>query len=339
MTIKYPVCVCAVALVAAACASPAPATSAPVAIASTPRATLPPTPTPTPSPAPPAYYVAWTLDFEGDAASDAALANTAAIADELGIPMTIMWNPRAWTTPTVPPERAAAMLRWTEARAAKGDEIGMHLHLWTDFVAAAGIPPRLSPRWAGRVDGYDVPITAYTEDEQRKLVAYGLRLMADHGVSGVRSFRAGGDIADASTLRALVANGIAIDCTAVAAGSFGSLRLPWTLASDAQPYHPSPSDANAPGSLPLLETPTNGGNTYGYTATSIAPIARADLAMLGPPGRAATENRAIVIVSHPATIDATERAAIETLLRSFDPYRAGGSLRFVTLRDLARVWH
>src|SRR4029077_665928 len=39
-----------------------------------------------------AEYVVWTLDFEGDASSDEAMANTAAIADEQKMPMTIMWN-------------------------------------------------------------------------------------------------------------------------------------------------------------------------------------------------------------------------------------------------------
>ncbi|MDE3192733.1 MAG: hypothetical protein KGN00_03500 [Chloroflexota bacterium] len=348
MTIKYPVWACILAVVAAACVStpaptPAPRASAPAtaplsAASASPAATPLPTPSPTPAPA---YYVVWTLDFEGDAASDQALANTAAIADELHIPTTVLWNPRAWTTTSVTAERAAAMLRWTRDRAAKGDEVGLHLHMWTDFVRAAGVAPRTAPSWAARGDGYDVPMTSYSEDDQRKLIAYGLKLMADHGVSGVTSFRAGGDIADAATLRALVANGIGVDCTAVAAGSFGSLRLPWTLRSDAQPYHPARDDANSSGDLPILEAPTNGGNTYGYTTLSIVPIARADLAMLGPPGRPATRSKAIVIVSHPATIDAVEHAAIESLLRSFDPYRAdtaGGPLRFVTLRDLARLW-
>src|SRR5256712_5400699 len=90
-------------------------------------------------------YVVWTLDFEGDASSDDAMANTAAIADELTIPMTIMWNPRVWTTTQVPSARAAAMLEWTKARVTKGDEVSLHLHMWTDFVRAAGIVPRTAP--------------------------------------------------------------------------------------------------------------------------------------------------------------------------------------------------
>ena len=286
-------------------------------------------------------YVVWTLDFEGDAASDETMSNTAAIADAFKIPMVVMWNPRAWTTTQVPAERAAAMFAWTNARAATGAEVALHLHMWTDYVQAAGIAPRLMPRWAGRLDGYDVPITAYSEADQSKLIAYGLQLMADHGTTGVTSFRAGGDFGDAATLRALAANGITADCTAVPAGTFGSLRWPWTLAADAQPYRPSREDANKAGDLPLLEAPTNAGNTYGYTVSSIAPVVQADLAMLARAGEVATGRKGLTIVSHPGTIDPTERAAIETLFHAFDGLRYdrdSGPLRFVTLKELARAW-
>jgi hypothetical protein len=286
-------------------------------------------------------YVVWTLDFEGDAASDATMANTAAIADALKLPMTVMWNPRAWTTTAVAAPQAEVMLAWTKGRAAKGNEVALHLHMYLDYVRAAGVTPKSRPAWSGRSDGYDVPMTAYSEDEQRSLIAYGLRLMADHGLTGITSFRAGGLFADAATLRAAAASGMTADCSATGAGTFGSLRLPWTLAADAQPYRPSRDDANKPGDLALLEAPTNGGNTYGYTAASIAAVVRADLAMLAKPGAVAAERRAITIVSHPGTIDATERAAIEALFRAFDPLRYdqdAGPLRFVTLRQLAAAW-
>jgi len=286
-------------------------------------------------------YVVWTLDFEGDASSDEAMANTAAIADGLKVPMTVMWNPRVWTTTAVPAERADAMLAWTKARAVKGDEVALHLHMYLDLVRAAGVAPRSQPTWSGRLDGYDVPMTAYAEGDMAKMLDLSLRLMQEHGLAKPTSFRAGGLIADAAVLRAVAAAGFTADCSATAAGTFGSLRLPWTLPADAQPYAPAKEDANTSGDLPLLEAPTNGGNTYGYTSASIAPIVRADLAMLAKPGEVATTRKAITIVSHPGTIDAAERAAIETLLHAFDPFRYDqdrGPVRSITLRELAQVW-
>ena len=286
-------------------------------------------------------YVVWTLDFEGDASSDQAMANTAAIADEQRIPMTIMWNPRVWTTAQVPPARADAMLAWTKDRVAKGDELSLHLHMWTDFVRAAGLVPRTAPSWAGRGDGYDVPITAYPENDQRALVEYSLRLMAEHGLARPTTFRAGGQFANEATLRTLAALGFAVDASAVPAGAFGRLPYPWTLAADAQPYRPSTADANAPGDLPLLEAPTIGGNTFGYDIRTIEPIIHADLSYLAPAGEIASTRRAITIVSHPGTIDATERAAITELFDALASLRYdldNGPLRFVTLAQLAQAW-
>ena len=288
-------------------------------------------------------YVLWTLDFEGDASGDAELANTAAIADGLGIPMAIFWNPRAWTSDQVSAERQAAMLAWTKGRQAKGDEIALHLHMWTDYVRAAGLVPKTVPSWAGRGDGYDVPITAYSEAEQKALIDYGVALMADHGLPKPTSFRAGGDMADATTLRAVAASGFDLDCTAVAKDypPIGRIPYPWTLPVGAQPYRPSRTDANAVGDLPLLEAPTIGGNTYAFTVNSIQPQIRANLALLAAAGTVATSRKTITVVSHPGTIVPAERAAIEALLGAFDGLRYDkdrGPVRFVTASQLARAY-
>ena len=288
-------------------------------------------------------YVVWTLDFEGDASGDAELANTAAIADGLKIPMAVFWNPRVWTSDQVSAERQAAMLAWTKGRQTKGDEVALHLHMWTDYVRAAGLVPKTVPSWAGRGDGYDVPITAYSENEQKTLIDFGLQLMADHGLPKPTSFRAGGDMGDATTLRAVAAAGFDLDCTAVAKDypSIGRIPYPWNLPVGAQPYRPSRTDANVAGDLPLLEAPTIGGNTYAFTASSIQPQIRANLALLAPAGAVATDRKAITVVSHPGTIVPAERAAIEALLGAFDALRYdkdSGPVRFVTAAQLAKAY-
>ena len=122
---------------------------------------------------------------------------------------------------------------------------------------------------------------------------------------------------------------------------FGRLPYPWTLAADAQPYRPSATDANKSGDLRLLEAPTIGGNTYAFDVRTIQPIIRADLSYLAPTGEIATTRRAITIVSHPGTIDATERAAITALFEALTPLRYDqdkGPVRFVTLAQLAQAW-
>jgi hypothetical protein len=285
----------------------------------------------------------WTLDFEGDASGDAELANTAAIADGLKIPMSVFWNPRAWTTNQVSQERQDAMLAWTKDRQVKGDEVALHLHMWTDYVRAAGVAVRTAPSWAGRGDGYDVPMTAYPESDQKALIDYGVKLMAEHGLPKPTSFRAGGDIGDAATLRAVAAAGFNADCTAIAKDypAVGRVPYPWNLPVGAQPYRPSSTDANAIGDLPLLEAPTIGGNTYGFTVSSIQPQIRANLGLFAAAGSIAAERKAITVVSHPGTIVPVERAAIEALLGAFGPLRYdadAGPVRFVTLAQLAHAY-
>jgi hypothetical protein len=287
-------------------------------------------------------YVVWTLDFEGDAASDEAMNNTYAINRSFFVPMTIMWNPRVWTTTQVSRERADAMRRWTMniANAGQG-EVALHLHAWTDFIRAAGVTPRVSPSWAARGDGYDVPLTAFNESETKQLIEHALKLMADNGMPRPTSFRGGGLFANAANLRAVAAAGFTADTSATPAGDFGLLPLPWTLPRDAQPYRPSATDANVPGDLPLLEVPNIAGNTYGLTAFSIQRVVNDDLAMLAQVGSVATQRRTLTLVSHPATVDATERAAIETLFKAFEPYRWDrdlGPLRYVTLAQLAKAY-
>jgi hypothetical protein len=255
----------------------------------------------------------------------------------------VFWNPRVWTTTGVSSERQDAMLAWTKDRLAKGDEVGLHLHLWTDYVRAAGLVPRTAPSWAGRGDGYDVPITAYPENEQQAMIGYGVKLMTEHGLPTPTSFRAGGDFADAATLRAVAASGFTADCTAVAKDypPIGRIPYPWTLPAGAQPYRPSSSDANAAGDLTLREAPTIGGNTFGFTTQTIQPQIRANLALFAPVGAAAADRRAITVVSHPGTIVPAERAAIEALLGAFAPLRYdtdSGPVRFVTLAQLAKAY-
>ena len=287
-------------------------------------------------------YLVWTLDFEGDDATDEVLNNTYAINRTYFVPLTLLWNPRVWTTTQVSRERAEAMRKWTMDVAGAGHaEIGLHLHAWTDFVRAAGVTPRTSPSWAGRGDGYDVPLTAFDESETKKLLDHALKLMADNRMPKPTSFRAGGLFANAANLRAVAAAGFTADTSATSSGDFGQLTYPWRLPRDAQPYRPSATDANVAGDLPLLEVPNIAGNTYGHTTFTIQRIINDDLAMLPAVGAPAMQRRAMTLVSHPSTIDPTERAAIEKLFQAFEPYRWDrdkGPLRYVTLSQLAKAY-
>ena len=113
------------------------------------------------------------------------------------------------------------------------------------------------------------------------------------------------------------------------------------LAQGAQPYRPSRTDANVAGDLPVLEVPNNAGNTYGLTSFSIQRLVNDNLALLPRVGEASMQRKTLTFVSHPSTIDATERAAIERLFHALEPYRwdrDAGPLRYVTLSQVAKAY-
>ncbi len=285
-------------------------------------------------------YVVWTLDHEGYDEPDALMANVAALADQHATPMTILFNPRVLVPGTVPAQRRDAILRWALDRAAKGDEIGMHLHMQYDYVRHAGVSPRAVPRWGIGVggDGYDVPMTAYDEAEQRALVRHGLDLMAAAGLPRPTSFRAGGLFADARTLHAVADATFSADTSAREAGTFGALKSPWTLPLTASPYRPNRDDANraAAPTLDLLEVPNTAGNTF---SDDLAELERRRRAIW--PGGAVDAPRVLDYVSHPSTFVASERDRVAAAFAPLQDARADqdrGPVRFVRLRELVDLW-
>ena len=280
-------------------------------------------------------YVVWTIDHEGYDEPDALTASVAAVAGA-GIPLSILVHPRVYVAGALPSDRAGAITAWVLDRARRGDEIGLHLHMQFDFVRDAGVAPRSEPRWGIGVggDGYDVPLTTYSEDEQRRLVRRSLELMAASGLPRPTSFRAGGLFADATTLRVVAGERFTVDTSATEAQVFGRLRIPWRLGPTAQPYRPNRDDANSaePPTLDLLEVPNNAGNTFSDSLAKLQERTRAIW-----PGGPTASTRVLDYVSHPSTFEARERATVEQVFSSLLDARAerdAGPVRFVRLRDL-----
>ncbi|ANB02220.1 hypothetical protein [Ectothiorhodospira sp. BSL-9] len=84
-----------------------------------------------------------------------------------------------------------------------GHEVQLHLHPeWTDEIR-----PRLIPD----SDRKRQHLSYYTREEQRALMAHGLRLMREAGIEGINAFRAGNFACNADTFWALQDNGITFD--------------------------------------------------------------------------------------------------------------------------------
>ena len=138
------------------------------------------------------------------------------------VPMTQFLNAAYYTKPSAKaPDVTARIQRALLPR----DEHGLHVHGWKRLFEASGVAFRRTPTFWGpstplqndcNVDcGHEVPISAYTTDELRKVFRYSLDTLEIAGFSRARSFRAGGWMAKPVVLEALVSEGIVRDNSAV----------------------------------------------------------------------------------------------------------------------------
>lgn len=105
-----------------------------------------------------------------------------------------------------------------------GDEHGLHIHGWKRLVEASGVSFRSSPTFWGsplRLEecdydcGHEVPISAYSTDELRKVVKFSLDTLETNGFGRAVSFRSGGWMATESVREAIKAEGMLYEESAV----------------------------------------------------------------------------------------------------------------------------
>ena len=287
-----------------------------------------------------AFYHVWTIDWEGSYVAKAPyLDSLGALADRHGMPMTQLFNPRIYTLPGMPEWQRSAMTQWVKDRAAfKGDEIGLHLHMYYDFVLNAGLTPLTSPQWGSRSDGYDVPFTAYDYQQSLTLVDFAVHLFQMRGLGTPASFRGGGCFADEDNLKAVSDRGF-LDTSGSTLSYFGSLPLPWSLSTTSQPYYPCASDQNVSGcgegdyNLALLEIPDNLGISDGTEDKS----QEFDLNYAGQPLDAV---RVGVLVSHDHSGVGAEAALLDQYFSHTDCFTHSsnqGAVVYATLSDVKRA--
>ena len=162
-----------------------------------------------------------SVDWEG---RDLAPANLAAIqqfrSDFADIPLQHFLNAAYYTKPDA---NQGEVTRAITSVLRKGDEHGLHLHGWMRLFEAAGVSFRTGPTYlkdpvdlrSCRHDcGHEVAITAYREDELRRVIRFASDTLEGQGFDRPHSFRAGGWQADAKVLRALAREGFTVDSSA-----------------------------------------------------------------------------------------------------------------------------
>ena len=222
-------------------------------------------------------YVFVSVDWDQADTSDGELAWQDSLhAGHPELRITQFVGPYSFTDPDMA-DRRQLLVDWLQANeAAHGDETGLHIHPRCVWVDTTSVPCRTEPSYVdddGDDTGYTVLSTAYTEEEFTALVAHADGLFVDHGFAKPTSYRAGGWIADVTTLRALAANGYVADTSANNwrrleewEGQANNVLWEWnqehwsSIDERSQPYRPSVADVLVPGTpdVGLLEVPDNG---------------------------------------------------------------------------------
>ncbi len=300
-------------------------------------------------------YVVVSNDWDTSDNADSVISDQAALhTRHPHLVMTHLVGPYTFTDGTLPAERLDAQLAWLErARHDWGDEVGLHIHPYCNFVDVTGVTCRTSPTYATswRGVGYTVPSTAYEEDEYLAMLRAADALFEAHGLGKPTAFRAGGWAADERILRALATDGFLVDSSAcnwrrmeewrdVPGASLYPLAMSlWGPIDDvSQPYYPGEHDAarDAAPHLSILELPDNGILADYVSADEMIEILRSLW-----DGGALDEPRALSIGYHPASLDASTWTRLDDTFDRIDASLAvedAGPVVYARMSDMTRVW-
>jgi hypothetical protein len=263
-------------------------------------------------------------------------------------------GPYTFTDKTVSPTRVKYLVDWLQHyRTTAGDEIGLHIHPWCNFVTTAGVTCRTSPSFSKASDttGYTVILSSYTQPELEKMFAKAKQLFLANGLPAPTSFRAGGWTAQLHVIKAMATAGIVADTSAVNWARLeewknisGAQLYPWNrqnwmpIDETSQPYYPSSTDilADAAPHLPVLEVPDNGALVDYVTAAEMIEMFHKNFT-----GAALTEPTQYSIGYHPVDFSEEFFSRIDGALTDIDKYLAAddhGPVVYARLTELTRAF-
>lgn len=223
-----------------------------------------------------ALYVMISTDWDFSDVDDRVLEHHAELHmlhPELKI--THLIGPYTFTDATVSQARRDVIVQWAKSmRDTYGDEIGLHIHPYCNFVEAAGITCKTEPSVAypqGDPTGYSVRLGAYSREEWNTLFAKANEIWNMVGFGKPTSFRAGAWTLETHVAQALVDTGFVVDSSAnnwvlmdewIGYDIYDFNKMQWaSIGPTSQPYWPTEDSIVAGGSskeIGLLEVPDNG---------------------------------------------------------------------------------
>jgi hypothetical protein len=267
--------------------------------------------------------------------------------------MTHFVGPYTFTDPSVSVARQQELVSWLKSYEAKGDEIGLHIHPWCNFVQASGVTCRTTPSFAHASDttGYTVILGSYTQAELEKMFVKANQLFVANGLAKPTSFRAGGWTATTEVISAMAKAGHKVDASAcnwerleewrgiANASIYEWNREHWApIDETTQPYYPSKDDilADAAPHQPVLEVPDNGALVDYVTTQEMVEMFRVNF-----DGRALAEPKQYSIGYHPVNFSESLFVRIDGALTEIDKHLAvedRGPVIYARMTDLTKAF-
>ncbi|MCA9679271.1 MAG: hypothetical protein H6709_05020 [Kofleriaceae bacterium] len=265
-------------------------------------------------------------------------------------------GPYTFTDPAVSDAREAELVSWIKAqRDDHGDEIGLHIHPYCNFVEYAGLTCNIDDSTVYSTDatGYTVQVAAYGDADFRTLLETADQLFMERGLGKPITFRAGGWTASIETMRALAATGYVADTSANNWARMEEWDTPrggtlydwnmehWASIGDtSQPYYPNQDDilADTAPTLDILEVPDNAIMVDYVSVDEMVEIF--DENWDGVSGL--TRPTSYMMGFHPSDrFTADEQDRVDGMVSHVEDYLAvdgNGPVVFALLRDMPQVW-
>ena len=273
-------------------------------------------------------------------------------ADHPGMALTEFVGPYTFTDPAVKASRAQSLVDWLiKNRDMYGDEIGLHIHPYCNFVTHAGLSciTDQSTVYASDATGYTIKVSAYGRTQFATLLRDAKQLFAAHGLGTPTLFRAGGWTATIETLQALDDEGFVGDSSALNWARIeewkGKELYRWTeehwgpIGDTSQPYYPSEGDilADTAPRVKLLEVPDNGVMIDYVSLAEMTGIFDANFN-----GTPLDKPTTLMMGFHPSTsFDSAEYGRVDGFLRYADRHlavNADGPVIYTTLGKMVQAF-
>lgn len=262
-------------------------------------------------------------------------------------------GPYTFTDPAVSDARRGELSAWlTRQRDTFGDELGLHIHPYCNFVRAAGLACITNQSVVypnGDASGYTIKVSAYGEADFATLLDHAATLFAAHGLGRPTTFRAGAWTASIETLRALASRGYVADTSALNWARMEEWKgigngeiynwnsTHWAPINDtSQPWWPNHDDvlASAEPTLTLLEVPDNGIMVDYVTVDEMKAIFAENWDGASPLAKPTT----LMVGFHPSpSFGDAEQARVDGILDHADQFLAAddrGPVVYVTLAQV-----